>query len=276
MIVPQPKDEKGMKLHLYPSFNVYAALNPLSVVIRHLLIWEADDYGKVLIDIERLHGELGPAITKRTSKSDIEQEIAHMSASGHLMVFTKKSGTYAYVRDAAQHMKRYKIRNMKLPNLVEDKEFTYDSDDYKAFFEAWRAHTVTRDKVYLREYSKDGVVYAAYEYVEDAAERFEKEYEEIINSDRFKHATVETIYEISLDSVWERLSAATLFYYGYRNQAPLHWMETFYRDSGDSLSNPNEKDFKILRYLMGMTPEEYLQSLRAEAAKGNDATAGNP
>jgi hypothetical protein len=271
MIVPQPKDEKGMKLHLYPSFNVYAGLNPLGVVIRHLLIWEADDYGKVRIDIERLHGELGPTITKRTSKSDIEQEIARMSASGHLMVFTRASGTYAYVRDAAQHMLKKKFKNMEIPRLVKDREFTHDSDAYRAFFDAWRAHAITREKVEIRSYAKGGVVYAAHEYVEVAAERFVQEYEEVIHSKRFKNATVETIYAISLDSVWEHLNPVILFYYGYRNRAPLHWMESFYRDSGESLSNPNENDFKILRHLMGMTPEEYLQKLSAESTV--DSTA---
>jgi hypothetical protein len=162
-------------------------------------------------------------------------------------------------------MKKKKFRNMELPKLVEDRESTHDSEAYKAFFKSWRAHTITRDKVYVGSYAKQGVVYAVNEYVEVAAKRFVAEYEEIISSDRYKDATVETIFGISLDANMERLGYVNMFYYGYRNHAPLHWMESFYRYSGESLSNPNQNDFKILRYLMGMTPEEYLQKLRAES-----------
>lgn len=265
LIAPQPKDESGCVLHLYPRFNVYAGLSLLGVVIRHLLIWKADDYGKVRIDIERLHGELGPAITKRYSMKDIEQEIGRMSTSGHLLVFRSKSGTYAFVRDAAQHMKRKKFRNMELPKLVEDREFTHDSEAYKAFFKSWREHTITRDKVYIRSYAKQGVVYAVNEYVEVAAKRFLEKYHELMSSERYAAATPETIYEINSTSPGYRLYAVELFYYGYLNKMSYAEMESFYQVCGDSLADANQNDFKILRYLMKVTPQEYLQRLRDEA-----------
>lgn len=263
LIIPQPKDESGCVKHLYPSFNVYAGLSPLGVVIRHLLIWKADDYGRVRIDIERLHGEMGPAITKRVTKEDIEREIGRMSNSGHLLIFRRSSGTYAYVRDAAQHMKEWKMKNMELPRLVDDREFTHDSDAYKAFFAAWRAHTITRDKVHIASYSKDGVLYSVNEYVEVAAKRFLEEYARDINLDRYKDATSETIHAIYRAAPdCERLYGIQLFFYGYLNRMSHRWMESFYELCSDAVADSSSNNFKIFRYLMGMSPHEYLEQLR--------------
>lgn len=272
LIVPQPKNETGCELHLYPSFNVYDGLSPLGVVIRHLLLWQADDYGKVRIDIPALHSELGAAITKRVAMKDIELEIRRMSGSGHLLVSRRASGTYAYIRDAAQHLKKHMLKDMKLPRLHEDREFTHDSEAYKAFIEECRAHSTKRDKVYLGSYTKEGIVYVVYGPVRKAAKHFVDGYHKIMSSERYAAATPETIYGISSAANMDLLRSEELFYYGYLHKMPCEWMETIYREGEEEMAASDQNSFKILRYLMEMTPLKYLQKLRTEAP-GESATA---
>jgi hypothetical protein len=149
--------------------------------------------------------------------------------------------------------------------LVEDRDFTHDSDDYKAFFEAWRAHTITREKVEIGSYAKGSVVYTAYQLVDVAAKDFAMKFHHLMDSETFASATPENIYETNFAAGWERMNGMELFYYGYLNKMSYQWMESFYRECDRKLSDPNENDFKILRYLMKMTPLEYLQKLRDEA-----------
>lgn len=262
LIVPQPTAEGEGILHMYPSFDVYDGLSELGVVIRHHLLLTADDYGRVRIDIAELYTELGVAVTKRVSTKDIESEIQRMSDSGHLLVIKRASGTYAYIRDAAQHLMKKKFKNMKLPTLVPDKEFTHDSDNYKAYFEACRAHAITRDKVYIRSYTKEGIVYAIHEYVEVAAKGFLEKYHEIINTERYADATVDTIFDLSHGGNMDtRLHTDELFYYGYLHKMSYEGMSYILHSSGNDMTDPNEIRFKILRYLIKMTPQEYVDKL---------------
>jgi hypothetical protein len=265
LIVPQPTNEAGRKLHMYPSFNVYAGLSELGVVLRHRLLWNADDYGRVRIDIPTLHSELGSAITKRVTLKDVGAEIQQMCRSQHLLLFERASGNYAYIRDAAQHLKNRMFRDMKLPKLVDDREFTHDSDAYKSFTETCRALSTRRDKVYLTSYAKAGLIYGIYEYVEAPAKRFLQKYHEIISSDIYAQATVDTIYEISNDANMNRLYQEEMFYYGYLNKMSYEWMDYILRNGGDGMRDPEGRQLKILRYLIGMTPQEYVDKLRRES-----------
>ncbi len=266
LIVPQPTAEGEGILHMYPSFDVYDGLSELGVVIRHHLLLTADDYGRVRIDIPALHSELGVAVTKRVSTKDIDSEIQRMSESGHLLVIKRTSGTYAYIRDAAQHLKKKKFKNMKLPTLVADKEFTHDSDNYKAYFAACHAHAITRDKVYVQSYTKEGIVYACYQYIEVAAKGFLEKYHEIINTERYADATVDTIFDLSHGgNMATQLHRDELFYYGYLHKMSYEMMANLLYSSGNDMTDPNENRFKILRHLIKMTPQEYLDKLRKES-----------
>jgi hypothetical protein len=142
-----------------------------------------------------------------------------------------------------------------------------------AFIASCRALATTRDKVQLGQYTKEGILHVIYEYVEEPAKRFLESYHKIMNTDRYVVATVDTIDEINWISVVDRLYSVEMFYFGYLNKMPFERMESMLRDNENGYGKPDSNDFKILRYLMGMTPQEYVDKLRKESIIGQPSAS---
>ena len=75
MLLNQPRTSKGCILRMLASFDPTQDLKPLAAVIRFYLLMDSDDYGRVRVDVKKIHGQLGPAITKRVSKNQVKQEL---------------------------------------------------------------------------------------------------------------------------------------------------------------------------------------------------------
>lgn len=275
MILMQPETTKGCIFRMLPSFDQSKGLSPLAAVIRFYLLMDSDDYGRVRADVNIIHGQLGSAITKRVSKNKIEQELKQMERSGHLILFKKKLDQFAYIRDAAQHMLEKKRYNRKIPKLYTDQEFTYDSDHYKAFFEAVKEHSAKRTKVKVAQYSEHGDVTVVKEYAKDAAERFAKNYEEIVSKEPYCTMTPEQVYEPSDINTPGSLSVDYLFYHGFKCELSADLMESLYLSDPDYFNGTSGDStaHHILTHLIGMSPKEYVESLKGktEGLSSSDA-----
>jgi hypothetical protein len=266
MLVNQPATPKGCILKLLPSFYPAEDLSPLAAVIRFYLLMDCDDFGRVRVEVKKLHSQLGPAITKRVSKEQIEQELSRMERTGHLIRFRRKQGVFGYLRDSAQHLKEVKRYDRQIPPLFADREFTYDSDQYKAFFEACREHSSKRDKVRVAQFNERGDVTIVWELAKVAAERFAQWYEEIISKEPFSNLTPEQVcgFEDCNEFIPDRGSDFR-FFHGFKSGLSGELMELLYLQESDYFDGEvdDPKDHKILTHLIGMTPREYVELLKS-------------
>lgn len=273
MMQPQPDKTEGCVLRMLPSFNPGEDLCKLGAVLRFYLLCESDDYGRVRLDAGRLHQMLGPAITKRVSKATISETLEEMEKLGHLMVFDLPKGRFAYLRDSAQHMLKSKRYAKDIPRLLDEWDFTYDSEDYTAFFEACAKHSATRTTVHVASYSERGDLHVVSEYVEEAAKRFLEEHEKLLSMEPYCGLSPEQIMdrETTLNS-YQSLPYEHIFWYAASTNQPAEWLEQHYltyRDEldGKSGGETNAKAHKILTYLLDMTPAEFVERAKTNPSR---------
>ncbi|MCU0777784.1 MAG: hypothetical protein MUF86_08965 [Akkermansiaceae bacterium] len=283
MLVEQPDAPPDtLNLRLLPSFNPSEDLSALAAVLRHYLLMDCDDYGRVRLDIPRLCQQLGSAITKRISRAQVEAEIDAMIDSGHLMAVEKKNGRFAFVRDSAQHMREKKRYDRQLQRLHDDWEFTYDSEDYLAFFKACEKHSVSRTKLQVAQYNLRGDVHVVDEFVDVAAGRFVEEYQELMKTEPWMHLTLEQFCigdDTHSAGFGNRaypggpyiLPVELRFWHAIQCNAPAQLLDKLYRQyqEGFDGSSPdlgrNRNIHKIFTYLLKMIPSEFIErKLREE------------
>jgi hypothetical protein len=278
MIIKHPTSAVGCVLKMLPSFYPAEDLNPLGAVIRYNLLMDSDDYGRVRVDAKKLHGQLGPAITKRVSMRDIEQELARMQRARHLVLVDKeKKGVFGYVRDAAQHLMKKKRYDRQIPLLFTDREFTYDSNEFKAFFKAIAEQSAGQDKVFVNSFSERGDVTVVSERVPVAAERYLKQYEKTINKEPYCNLTPEQFCGFGDGIFFDyQLGLGIQFFHGFKTGLSAEMMENLYLSDAEyfdgSGDNPNEH--RILTNLMGMKPREYVTFLNARGATSSTTYDG--
>jgi hypothetical protein len=269
MRLPQPDRPEGLNLRLLPPFNPSGGLSVLGAVLRHYLLMDCDDYGRVRLDVPRLNQQLGKAITKRVSCAQVKAELAAMVQSGHLMEIKKNSGSFAFVRDSAQHLLNKKRYDRDLPRLADSRDFTHDSEAYLAFYEACKEHSSTRVTVRVGQYNLRGDVHNVEEYVDVAADRFVSNYEELMKKEPWCRATP---YQFCIGEVGNvmwlgspfLLSGDLRLWHGITCDLPVHQLEQIYLEdqemfdgvNGSLGKNGNAK--KIFTHLLGMTVQRQL------------------
>jgi len=266
MIVSPPSSTVGCILKMLPSFYPAEDLSALGAVIRFYLLMDCDDYGRVRVDAKKIHGQLGPAITKRVSLKDIEQELAQMQRLRHLVLIDKgKKGVFGYVRDAAQHMMEKKRYNSQIPKIYVDRELTYDSDEYKAFFKACHEHSAARDKVTVAQFSKRGDVTVVRERASFAAERYLKRYEKLISSEPYCDLTPEQFCGFGEGAHFDyQIGLGIQFLHGFKEGLSTNLMECLYLSDPEYFDGigPSPDDHRILTHLIGMKPRDYITLLK--------------
>lgn len=266
MLIPQPEKYEDIKLRMLPSFNPGDGLSVLGTLLRHYLLMDCDDYGRVRLDVPQLWQQLGSVITKRINRAQVEAELAAMIRSGHLMEIRKKSGRYAFVRDSAQHMLKSKGFNRDLPKLMEDdREYTHDSESYLAFFKACKEHSTNRTTVRVGEYNERGDIHAIEEYVDVAADRFVKEYQELMKKEPWLHMTPHQFCtgEGLSDIMWHKMTFLYLSHYRFWHAVtcnlPVDQLVQTYLTDQEDFDQADGKTHKILTELLGMTPKAYIE-----------------
>ena len=272
ILVRQPDDEKGLKLHMLPSFNPNDGLSVLGTVLRYYLLLDADGYGRVRVDVSQLYRQLGAVITKRINRTQIEAELASMERSGYLMVFRKRSGVFAFIRDSAQHMMKVKNYDRSIPNLMDDREFTYDSDVYKAFFKACEKHKASRTTILVNTFCEHGDATEVREYVELAAARFRREHEELMKKEPL---SLMTPAQFCGFEDWK--GAPHLFdrrnqlWHAHLHKLPAEQIERLYfdyKDDFDGIDTARADTHNLLTHLLGMTPQAYVEQLKSAESEG--------
>lgn len=279
MLVNQPSSSEGCILKLLPSFDPAEDLGPLAAVIRFYLLMDCDDYGRVRVDVEKLHSQLGSAITKRVSKEIIKKEIQRMERLGHLKLFKKRQGLFGYLRDSAQHKMASMRYDRSIPRLYTDRDFTYDSDKYKAFFKACREHSAKRDKIYLRSFTERGDVNVVLQYASQAAKDFLEEYEQAIRKEPFCNLTPMQVCGFEDAPVQVPYYGHDFqFLHGVRSGLSSLWMERLYNSDPEMFDGTSgeQKRHQILTHLIGMTPRVYIKMLKAQEAASAEAANTDP
>jgi hypothetical protein len=274
MIIKHPTSAVGCILKMLPSFYPAEDLNPLGAVIRYYLLMDSDDYGRVRGDAKKLHGQLGPAITKRVSMKDIEQELARMQRTGHLILFNRKKGVFGYVRDAAQHLMKKKRYDRQIPQLYTDREFTYDSNEFKAFFKSIAEHSAGGEKVFVGSFSERGDLTVIRERAPVAAERYLKQYEKIISKEPYCNLTPEQFCGFGDDALFDNnIGLGIQFFHGFKTGLSADMIELLYLSHPEYFdgAGDNPNDHRILTNLMGMKPREYVS-----LSKAREATLSTP
>jgi hypothetical protein len=270
MIIKHPTSAVGCILKMLPSFYPAEDLKALGAVIRYYLLMDCDDYGRVRVDAKKLHGQLGPAITKRVSMKDIEQELARMQRTGHLILFNRKKGVFGYLRDAAQHLMKKKRYDRQIPQLYTDREFTYDSNEFKAFFKAIAEQSAGQDKVFVNSFSERGDVTVVSERVPVAAERYLKHYEKTISKEPYCNLTPEQFCGFGDDAFFDyyNIVHGIQFFHGFKTGLSAEMMECLYLSDPEYFdgTGSHPDDHRILAHLIGMKPREYVSLLKAREA----------
>jgi hypothetical protein len=282
MIVEQPDARpRDLNLRMLPSFNPGEGLSPLETVLRQYLLMDSDDYGRVRLDIPRLLQQLGSVITKRISRSQVEAAVEAMIEAGHLMEVRKKTGRFAFVRDSAQHLLATKRYHRDLPRLHDEQAYTYNSEAYLAFFKACEQQSTSRPKVLVRQYNLRGDLHVIEEYLHVAADRFVKEYEQLMKTEPWMRLFPQQVCY----GVKERGTGYLVAYQG-GPPIPSHEIRLWHaiqrglpaRELEDLLfegiatfddaepSARNSTMHKIFTHLLRMTPMEYVaQQAKAES-----------
>ena len=167
MIKNQPNDPDQCNLRLLPSFNPAEGLTALGAVIRHYLLMESDDYGRVRLDVHLLYDQLGRAITKRNvSLETIQAELDSMARAGYLKVVVKSQGRrFSFIRDSAQHLMKKKRSKPGIPKLMDDREFTHDTEAYLAFYKSCEELSISNDLVYVKTTTQGRKEMHVFEYL---------------------------------------------------------------------------------------------------------------
>lgn len=269
LTLPQPDSPVGCILKMLPSYNPGENLSKLGVLLRYYLHLEADDYGRVSLGVDRLHRQLGPAITKRVSKADIRHELREMVALGHLKDYKISSGWFAYLKDSAQHLLKKKNYNRNIPRLSDDKHFTYDSARYRAFFKACAEHASSRERVGVCAYAEKGKLKCISENVNVAAERFVKEYKAVMAKEPFASRTPAVLMGVDAAQDYYNLSYGESFYYGAVTNQPAKWLEMLYLQYQEEFDGVRggtrgRNIHLILTHLLRMTPAEYVEHAKQD------------
>jgi hypothetical protein len=269
LLVRQPDKSHGITLRLLPSFNPSAGLSALGTVIRYYLLLESDDYGRVRLDVPNLNRQLGKAITKRYSKKAVNEELIAMEKRGYLKVFRRPTGTFAYLRDSAQHLMKDKRYNRNIPKLIkEDREFTYDSEAYKAFFKLCEEHSLASDLVFVDSYPVRGKLHCVYEFAHVAAKRFVREYNEMVSKEPYSLMTPAQYCGLEpWQEGFQHLGALDQFWHAVNHDLPLEQLGNLYVEHNEELDGAGSGSKRrnthvILRHLLGMTPRAYMEKLR--------------
>jgi len=266
MLVKQPDDAVGCNLRMLPSFNPNEGLGALGTVLRYYLLLDSDDYGRVRLDVPQLYRQLGTVITKRIGQREIKAELAIMERSGYLLVFRKNSGTFAYIRDSAQHMKKSKRYDRTLPKMREDREFTFDSDAYTAFFKACGEHAASRDTVQVGEFIKHGDVHVVREDVGSAAKRFITEHNELMRTPPYSQMLPEEFCEVGDFQLSGRhFDSRNRFWHAIASNLPPEQVGQIYldyKDEFDGTGSANSDTHKLFKRLLRMTPQAYVEQIK--------------
>lgn len=274
VLLPQPDNAKDRVLHLLPPFNPAEGLSMLGTVARHYLLLHADDYGRVEVDMKRLWRNLGPGITKHTTHAKLAAEIEAMGESGHLLLVEKKSGKrFAFIRDAAQHKMGCKRRDMMLPQMHEDREFSHDNPAYLEWFADCKAHSAARVLVQVAQVNTDGDCQVIYEFVKQAAEKFMADASAARTSKSFGSLTNEQycMGEKGPNTAYGALSSHS-FWKAVEYKLPVAMLERICQEydeingTGSYAHGAANDTHKILTYLLGMTPREYIATLSQDGA----------
>ena len=267
MIVKQPDDPENCNLRLLPSFNPAEGLTALGAVIRHYLLMESDDYGRVRLDVHQLHNQLGREITKRgVGLETIEAELSAMAKAGYLKVVQKpRGGRFAFIRDSAQHMMTRKRSKPGIPKLMDDREFTYDSEAYLAFYKRCDEHSISNDLVYVETVKEGGKELYVFKYVKVAARQFVEEHDKLMAQAPYSQMTPAQF--CGLES-WQgsplHFSTLDQFLHAVRKNLPLAQMLELYltyRDELDGSCSGHKNTHKILKHLLKMTPRACMEDL---------------
>jgi hypothetical protein len=271
MLIDQPDTTEGCILRMLPSFDPGEGLCALGVILRYYLLMESDDYGRVHLDVRKLYQQLGPKITKRVSKAQIQETLNKMERQCHLLVIKRSNSSFAFLRDSAQHLLERKRYDRSIPRLNSSRTFTHDSARYQAFFEACKKHAATRATVQVGQFSERGDLKAVSEYVELAARRFVGTHEKIMTEEPFCGLTPNQLFGRDADVIPQRLTCDHLFWYAAQNPIPVEWLEHHYLDyqeelDGNTGSESGDRTHKILTYLLKMTPAEFVEKAKEESS----------
>jgi hypothetical protein len=200
-----------------------------------------------------------------------------MQRTGHLILFPRNKGLFAYLRDAAQHLMNKKRYDRQIPQLYTDREFTYDSNEYKAFFKAIAEHSAGQDKVFVDSFSERGDVTVVSERVSLAAERYLKQYEKTISKEPYCNLTPEQFCGFGDDAYFDyQLGLGIQFFHGFKTGLSSDMMECLYLSDPEYFdgSGDHPNDHRILTYLMRMKPREYVSLLKAREASSTTSDEG--
>lgn len=271
MLLTQPDRSRDINLRMLPPINPSEGLSVLGTILRHYLLMDCDDYGRVRLDVPQLYQQLGNVITKRISRAQVEAELAAMIQSAHLMEIRKKSGRFAFVRDSAQHLLDKKRYHRDIPRLMDGQGFTHNSKPYLAFFDACTQHATTRTKVQVAQYTLRGDIHVVNEYLNEAKEQFLSEYQRVMKTEDWLHATPQQfcIGDWSSGRAWEGgpyLEPIELrLWHAINSNLPVAQIEEIHRESPDTFDGTNDdigknrNTHKIFTALLGMTPKAYIE-----------------
>jgi hypothetical protein len=196
------------------------------------------------------------------------------------MEIRKKKDRFAFVRDSAQHLRTKKRYSRELARLHEDWTFTYDSEDYMAFFRACEQHSTSRAKVLVAQYNLHGDLHLVEEYLDVAAARFVSEYQEFMKKEPWMHLTPQqfcfgekdpkTHYLVVYPGGPHIQPAEIRLWHAMQCKLPAQQLSEILQEG---LSNFDDSEpsaragttHKIFTHLLQMTPMEYVaRQLKAE------------
>jgi hypothetical protein len=274
MLMDQPDTADGICLKMLPSFNPGSELGVLAAVLRYYLHRDCDDYGRVRIDIDRLHAQLGPQITKRISKAKIKSTLEEMIRQNHLNIFRnwKRRGDFAYLLDSAQHLKRQKLRNRDIPRLYADPDFTLDSPWYRAFFEGCRAHSMSRKKVYVGQYAVGGNLTVISEYVDTAGKHFVEQHNRMLLKEPYSSMTVAEFCGLEESLGFQTPDFRNQFWRAIQDDLgpdKVFWLYKSRQDEFDGTGGVSPDTHVLFTHLLGMPPADFIARLLANAGRSH-------
>lgn len=168
---------------MFPPFNVFAGMSPLTVCINWFLRMNADDYGKAKVDVREIANWLGRQILKKNGgHAAIEAAIASMAEVREgqrqpvlqLMDVRGREYKYAYVLDSARLSLRTK-RDGKGP-MRYGRLHHNSSPEYLEFFRNLKVSEAARKMVKAGDFSRNHTWYLVWTSVKSVAEEWHRRY----------------------------------------------------------------------------------------------------
>ncbi|MDB2673655.1 hypothetical protein N9Y81_01740, partial [Akkermansiaceae bacterium] len=144
---------------------------------------------------------------------------------------------------------------------------------YKAFFKACELHSSKRDKVRVADYNKKGDLIVVREYTSDAAARFLEVYDSLIKRDPYSEMSSLEFCGLSGGLHRGGEHGDYCFLHGVKSDLTAEHMKQLYAQDEERLSGESgdTKHYQIMTHVLGMTPLEYLDSIKPKIGEQPEA-----